>query len=107
MRGMEREMDDGGEAELCSVHPHIGFMVDVIDASILAVITVRDGGLFLITLQHFLLCISRSRDESTNMGNKERCVCVRAGGGSWRIYNGRSTEMSHFPTSSKVYSHAD
>lgn len=65
-----REMDDGKEEELCSVHPHIGFMVDVIDASIPAVITVRDGGLFLITLQYFLLCISRSRDESTKMGNK-------------------------------------
>lgn len=65
-----REMDDGEEAELCSVHPHIGFMVDVIDASIRAVITVRDGGRFLITLQYFLLCISRSRDESTKMGNK-------------------------------------
>lgn len=48
----------------------IGFMVDVIDASILAVITGGDGGLFLITLQHFLLCISRSRDESTKIGNK-------------------------------------
>lgn len=63
-------MDEGEEAELCSVHPHIGFMVDVIDASIPTVITVRDGGLFLIKLQYFLLCISRSRDESTKMGNK-------------------------------------
>lgn len=44
----EREIDDGEEAELCSIHPHIGFMVDVIDASIPTVITVRDGGLFLI-----------------------------------------------------------
>lgn len=35
----------------------IGFMGDVIDASILAVITGRDGRLFLITLRHFLLCI--------------------------------------------------
>lgn len=67
----------------------IGFMVDVIDASILAVITGRDGGLFLITLQHFLLCISRSRDESTKIGNK------RGGGGIQRIYSGRSTEMNH------------
>lgn len=63
-------MDEGEEAELCSVHPHIGFMVDVIDASIPAVITVRDRGPVLIKLQYFLLCISRSRDESTKMGNK-------------------------------------
>lgn len=48
----------------------IGFMGDVIDGSILAVITGRDGRLFLITLRHFLLCISHGGDESTEMGNK-------------------------------------
>lgn len=45
-------------------------MGDVIDGSILAVITGRDGRLFLITLRHFLLCISHGGDESTEMGNK-------------------------------------
>lgn len=79
----------------------IGFMVDVIDASILAVITGRDGGLFLITLQHFLLCISHSRDEATKIGNKG------GGAGIQRIYSGRSTEMNHFHGSSKAYTLID
>lgn len=83
-----REMDGGEEAELCSVHPHIGFMVDVIDASIPAVITVRDGGIFLIKLQYFLLCISPSRDESTKRGNK--------GGGNPENLQHRNESFPHF-----------
>lgn len=88
-RDGEREMDDGEEAELCSVHPHIGFMVDVIDASIPTVITVRDGGVFLITLHYFLLCISRSRDESTKTGNK--------GGGNPENLQWQKHENESFP----------
>lgn len=76
-----------------AAHPRIGFMVGVIDGSILAVITGRDGGLVLITLQHFLLCISRSRDESTETGKQRR------GGGSGEFTVGGSTESSHLHTS--------
>lgn len=43
-REARREMDDEEEIELCSIHPHIRFMVDIIDVSILVVITVRVCG---------------------------------------------------------------
>lgn len=68
-RDGERWMTERRQNYAVFIHT-TGFMVDVIDASIPAVITVRDGGLFLITRQYFLLCISRSRDESTKMRNK-------------------------------------
>lgn len=43
-----KEIDDEEEIELCSIHPHVRFMVDIIDVSILVVITVRVCGMFLI-----------------------------------------------------------
>lgn len=66
-----REINGKEEIELCSIHLCIRFIVDIIDVSIRVVITVGGCEMFLIIFWYCQLCISRSRNESTKMGNKE------------------------------------
>lgn len=82
-------MDDGEEAKLCSVHPHTGFMVDVIDASIPAIITVGDGGLFFNHTPEMSCFASHAAEmNQQKWETKEE--------GIQRIYGGSGTRMRHF-----------
>ncbi len=68
-RGMEGDLLWRGD-RIMQHSCHVRFMVNIIDVSILVIITVRVCGMFLSRLWYFPLCISHWGSEPTKVANK-------------------------------------